>query len=96
MERWFGLARIQVQTASGNAQAEITIEGLPAFEAMRDFLSSKMRGSRSGPAPTRDGTQALHAADTDALTSTLREVAAEVRALRLSLGDGSAPEKKDV
>lgn len=96
VERWLGLARIQVQTASGNSQAEITIEGLPSFEAMRDFLYSKMRGSRGEPPLTRDGVRALGSADTDALTSTLREVAAEVRALRLSLGDGSAPEKKDV
>lgn len=96
VERWLGLARIQVQTASGNSQAEITIEGLPAFEAMRDFLYSKMRGSRGAPSPTREGARALGSADTDALASTLREVAAEVRALRLSLGDGSAPEKKDV
>ena len=95
VERWLGLARIQVQTASGNAQAEITIEGLPSFEAMRDFLYSKMRGTRGGSTPTREGARALAPADTDALTATLREVAAEVRALRLSLGDGAAPEKTD-
>ncbi|MBZ4422992.1 PH domain-containing protein [Myxococcus sp. RHST-1-4] len=92
VERWLGLAKVQVQTASGNAQAEITIEGVQAFEAMRDFLYSKMRGSRGRPA-----THALAPAGEDALASTLREVAAEVRALRLGLGGGEAvtPEKKD-
>jgi putative membrane protein len=87
VERWLGLAKVQVQTASGNAQAEITIEGIPAFEAMRDFLYSKMRGSRD---------RTPHApAGEDALAATLREVAAEVRALRLGLGDGTlAPEEK--
>jgi putative membrane protein len=83
LERWLGLAKIQVQTASGNSGPEITIEGLQAFEAMRDFLYSKMKGAREHtPRPS---------ATEDALTATLREVAAEVRALRLGL----APEKPD-
>lgn len=90
VERWLGLAKIQVQTASGNAQAEITIEGLQDFEAMRDFLYSRMKGARDRTvqAPAQ-GTE-------DALTAALREVAAEVRALRLGL-DGAAvkPEKTD-
>jgi putative membrane protein len=47
VERWFGLARIQVQTASGSAAAEMTIEGLHAVQQVRDFLYSRMRGARS-------------------------------------------------
>jgi putative membrane protein len=85
LERWLGLAKIQVQTASGNSGPEITIEGLPSFEAMRDFLYAKMKGSRECPE------QPSSSAAGDALTATLREVAAEVRALRLGL----APEKTD-
>ncbi len=92
VERWLGLARIQIQTASGNAQAEITIEGVPEFGAMRDFLYSKMRGSRERPVPSHDAAQAA-AAGSDELAATLREIASEVRALRLSLGAG---EKQDV
>jgi putative membrane protein len=98
VERWLGLAKIQVQTASGNAQAEITIEGLQAFEAMRDFLYSKMQGARDRSLPgTRDDAQALSPGTEDALTATLREVAAEVRALRLGLGCTATPppEKTD-
>ncbi|NMO16014.1 PH domain-containing protein [Pyxidicoccus fallax] len=94
VERWLGLAKVQVQTASGNAQAEITIEGIQAFEAMRDFLYSKMRGSRDRPAAARTPLSGGE----DALAATLREVAAEVRALRLGLDAGvsaPAPEKKD-
>lgn len=95
VERWLGLAKIQVQTASGNAQAEITIEGLLAFEAMRDFLYSKMQGARDRTLPTaRDAALALPSSTEDALASTLREVAAEVRALRLGLGAPSAPPEK--
>src|SRR5210317_1104417 len=36
VERWLGLARIQIQTASGSAKAEMVIEGVPQFEALRD------------------------------------------------------------
>jgi membrane protein YdbS with pleckstrin-like domain len=48
VERWLGLARIQLQTASGSASAEMTIEGLRDVEAMRDFLYSRMRGVGDG------------------------------------------------
>ena len=96
LERWLGLAKIQIQTASGSSKAEITIEGIQDFEAMRNFLYSKMRGARDRASPSaRDATRPLSAGEVDELTSTLREVAAEVRALRLSLGAGAAPEKKD-
>lgn len=44
VERWLGLARIQIQTASGSAKAEMTIEGVRAFGPLRDFLYSRMRG----------------------------------------------------
>jgi uncharacterized membrane protein YdbT with pleckstrin-like domain len=44
VERWLGLARIQLQTASGSAMAEMTIEGRRDVDAIRDFLYSRMRG----------------------------------------------------
>ena len=50
VERWLGLGRVQIQTASGSATAEITIEGLPDFEQVRDELYTRMRGARSGDA----------------------------------------------
>lgn len=51
VERWLGLARIQIQTASGSARAEMTIEGVREFEPLRDFLYTRMRGARGmGPA----------------------------------------------
>jgi putative membrane protein len=46
VERWLGLARIQIQTASGSASAEMTLEGLLETERVRDFLYSRMRGAR--------------------------------------------------
>ncbi len=46
VERWLGLARVEVQTASGSATAEMTLEGLLEFEAIRDYLYTRMRGAR--------------------------------------------------
>ena len=84
VERWLGLARILVQTASGNASAEMTLEGLKEYEAVRDFLYSRMRGVKDHahhPAPaTAPGT-----GDQGELAAALREAAAELRAVREAL-----------
>lgn len=98
LERWLGLARVLVQTASGNAGAELTLEGLKEFEAVRDFLYARMRGvgdpTRRTPvvaAPNQNA--AGHDAE---LAAALREVAAELRATRLALqareNEGRAPD----
>ena len=44
LQRWLGLADIQIQTASGSADAELVVEGFKEFEAIRDFLYTRMRG----------------------------------------------------
>lgn len=87
VERWLGLARVLVQTASGNAGAEMTLEGLKEFEAVRDFLYARMRGVKDGH-PVRSAATAstagatASAADQQELAAALREVAAELRATR--------------
>lgn len=80
-ERWLGIARIMVQTASGNASAEMTLEGLKEFEAVRDFLYSKMRGIKEAPAAAGLPTTA----ESGELAATLREVAGELREIRRAL-----------
>src|SRR5688572_1097325 len=55
VERWLGLARIQIQTASASAAAEMTLEGLHEFALVRGFLYTKMRGVR-GPAASATAT----------------------------------------
>jgi putative membrane protein len=75
IERWFGLARIQVQTASGRSDAEMTIEGIPEFEMLRDYLYTRMRGVSTAHAPS----SVQHHDD---LGSTLSEIAAEMREIR--------------
>lgn len=77
VERWLGLARVQLQTASGSSKAEMTIEGLLEYEEVRDFLYSRMRGVKTSPdaEPSDRG-------DGDPLVSALESVADELAAVR--------------
>jgi putative membrane protein len=92
VERWLGLARIKIQTASGSAKAEMTIEGLAGYQPLRDFLYARMRGTRKSAQPTarRGGSEpdaAFDGAVAAELTATLRAVAGELRSLRSTLED---------
>ena len=91
VERWLGLARIAVQTASGSAQAEMTIEGIVRFEEMRDFLYARMRGHTVDQPPKPADASGRPADD---LAAVLHEVAGELRALRLVL-DRSNQDRSD-
>ncbi len=51
VERWLGIATVEVQTASGSQQAELTIEGVRDYDALRDFLYGRMRGHELAAAP---------------------------------------------
>ena len=89
IERWLGLGRVLIQTASGSATAEMTIEGLLEFEAVRDFLYTKMRGAKekgahAGAVSTTvsSGGATLDSTAAAELVTTLRAVSDEVRALR--------------
>lgn len=88
VERWLGLARVLIQTASGSAGAEMTLEGLKEFEAVRDFLYHRMRGVHGHAAHPRAAAPAeAHAtsAASPELAAVLAEVAAELRGLRADL-----------
>lgn len=96
VERWLGLARVQIQTASGSSSAEMTIEGLLEYEAIRDFLYSKMRGLKQPsklPPASGNGNEAvtLDAETARLLGESLREVAGELRQIREKLGTLSQP-----
>ena len=84
VERWLRLARIQIQTASASASAEMTVEGLHEFELVRDFLYSKMRGVRHAPAAASAQPHSAPAASHD-LAAALRDVASELRGVREAL-----------
>lgn len=89
VERWLGLARIQIQTASGSAKAEMVIEGITHVRALRDFLYSRMRGARglADSARSRDSRVSSAASATGEVAAALREAAAELRAIRKMIGD---------
>ena len=90
VERWLGLGRIQVQTASGSAKAEMTIEGLPDFEELRDRLYSRMRGAGAAGTGDSPALLAVPAASLDAIAAAVRAAADELRALRDRVEAGDA------
>ncbi len=84
VERWLGLGRVQLQTASGSAKAEMVIKGLPEYEQVRDYLYSKMRGAR-GPGtavPPRPGAGDDIRGELAAVARALRATTDELAALR--------------
>jgi len=95
IQRWMGLADIQIQTASGNASAEMVIEGLKEFDHIRTFLYGRMRGQRSQQAeitasvvPTDTGS----ALASDEAIQLLNEILTEMKSTRQALEQtGSKP-----
>jgi putative membrane protein len=53
IQRWLGLANVQIQTASGSSGPELVIEGFKQFEAIRDFLYTRMRGYQTSATAQR-------------------------------------------
>ena len=88
IERWFDLATVQIQTASGSGSAEMSIVGLLEYEALRDFLYSKMRGARFGeknPAAMGEAqgiTSTTVQTGSDEAVALLTDIRDEIRALR--------------
>ena len=93
-ERWLGLAKVLVQTASGNSSAEMTLEGFKEYEAVRNFLYSKMRGVKDSAHKSESLSTAAAPHDTE-LAAALREVAHELRETRLALQPRLARNKED-
>lgn len=91
-ERWLGIATVQVQTASGSSSAELALEGMGDYEAVRDFLYRRMRGyelakGAGSMTPTTGGTSAVTAATAGEarLVELLDGIRAELEAARRAL-----------
>jgi putative membrane protein len=69
IQRWLGLATVSIQTASGSAGPEMSIEGILQPEQLRDYLYSRMRGARG----LDDDAHAVEAPKDEAL-DLLREI----------------------
>jgi uncharacterized protein len=91
LQRRFGLAVLELQTASGSSQSEMKIEGIRNPERLRDFLYERMRGaadeedegggaSRRDPSPNGPDTE-------DEALRLLREIRDGLHAL----GEGRGP-----
>ena len=99
LQRWLGLADIQIQTASGSAGAELVIEGFKEFEAIRDFLYTRMRGyQKQSVSP---GAVATSAATTTAggdneMVALLLNIRDELRRTRELLEQRAEPPSRDV
>ena len=74
IERWMGLSKVAVQTASGSSSPEMTIEGILQAHELRDHLYSKMRGARGEGDPSQPGG--------DEALALLREIRDGLRTLR--------------
>jgi putative membrane protein len=81
LQRWLGLADIQIQTASGSADAELVIVGFKEYEAIRDFLYTRMRGYHSRTL------QGAVAPSTATPTTAVGDSNAEVVSLLLTIRD---------
>lgn len=99
LQRWLGLADIQIQTASGSAGAELVIEGFKEFEAIRDFLYTRMRGYQQPPASlTAAATPETPAAANggDEMVALLLNIRDELRRTRELLEQRNPPPSPDV
>jgi len=86
--RWLGLASLAVQTASGAAGAEMTIEGIRNPEQLRDFLYSQMRGAQDHSETTDESSQSAEHAGDEAL-QLLTEIRDELRTWRAQQSSGA-------
>jgi putative membrane protein len=86
LQRWLGLADLKIQTASGSSSAEMVIEGLMEYEAIRDFLYMRMRGYRQQQRAAAAGASVAPGAAADPqLAELVDRIAGELRATRLAL-----------
>lgn len=88
IQRWMGLATVSIQTASGNSTSEMQIEGVLEYDALRDYLYSKMRGAKGIAEPSAHPVASPaggHPTDDEALVL-LRQIAGDLAALRNGRG----------
>ncbi|MCH7573194.1 MAG: PH domain-containing protein [Planctomycetes bacterium] len=85
--RWLGLAAVSIQTASGSSGAEMTIEGIPQPEKLRDFLYTQMRGARDEHGESDAGDSVDLDTTEDEVLTLLREIRDELKSARTRQGE---------
>jgi putative membrane protein len=92
LQRWLGLATVSIQTASGSATPEVTIEGVLEAEALRDFLYTKLRGVRDGARPAAQPIESgLPGTPPDEALTLLIDIRDSLRRLEERLGGPGRP-----
>lgn len=81
LQRRFGLANLELQTASGASDSEMKIEGIRNPERLRDFLYERMRGASDEEHPGQPGASPPGEGE-DAALLLLREIRDGIQALR--------------
>lgn len=84
LQRWLGLANVQIQTASGSSGPELVIEGFKDYEAIRDFLYTRMRGYQTRPSSPRPSAGQV---SPPAVPNPSNQVSAQVAAAPCTAGD---------
>ena len=84
VERWMGLAKVPIQTASGTSGATMKIEGVGDPEGLRDFLYERMRGARAYDHVGSDDEDS-----NDNITSLLVQIRDAIREDRVAKGGDS-------
>lgn len=93
IERWLGIATVQVQTASGSSSAELSLEGMRDHDALREFLYRRMRGHElasgarrpAAPAAGFAGSATGAASGNAEAVALLHEIRGELAAVRKAL-----------
>lgn len=89
IERWLGIGKVAIQTASGSSSAELSIEGMEHYDAVRSFLYSRMRGTSAG-SKSRSVSAASAGAGDDEAIALLRGIRDDIEGIRHALEAGKA------
>lgn len=92
IQRWLGLASVAVQTASGASTAEMTIEGMPDPDALRDWLYTRMRGAHEHDTPVapQPGSHLAASPHADEALELLQEIRDGLKVLAAGRAGGSS------
>lgn len=85
VERYLGIGTVELQTAAGSASAELALEGMEHFEAIREFLYRRMRGLE--PARASGSADSVGAQGGDEVLELLRAMRADLDATRVALAE---------
>lgn len=84
-ERWLGIGRVEIQTASGSSSAELSLEGMENYQAVRDYLYGRMRGTGNVTAKAGSAASATAGPEDDEAVALLRSIKEDIEGVRRAL-----------